>query len=244
MLDNLEIGKSGILVKKLGSFRYSKVILTDLLNSRAEKMNFNPHYMRLLFLYVIIVFNSSSQGRSVTVALIYDTGITPHEVKIASKELGSFYNISIKTIDINEFRLPEKYQSDTINGKSLINYVEKSVALEYDKYLLITPKGVTLNDGGNYSVRGLSPLLGRFGIVSTLVIRHEFKDKILREDMFAKILIHELGHLFGLKHCTNSKRCVLVSSIPDKTFFYNADKALCDSCLTKIDGGLIKGVLE
>ena len=77
-------------------------------------------------------------------------------------------------------------------------------------------------------------------MVSTLVVKHETKTKKEYLNLLAKVVVHETAYLFGLGHCMDNDKCVLVSSLPNPQKFYSAERMLCRSCLGKIDGKLIR----
>lgn len=78
---------------------------------------------------------------------------------------------------------------------------------------------------------------GNSGVVSTFRLRNEYyglpqDDKILLE-RFRKVIIHELGHTFGLMHC-HFPSCVMRSStyvedIDQKKYYF------CTKCRNSID---------
>lgn len=81
-------------------------------------------------------------------------------------------------------------------------------------------------------VFGLAKLGGRTGIVSMHRLNNKYyglpEDRKLLSERTVKEIIHELGHLFGLKHCENYN-CVMASSsvveeLDTKSAIY------CNSC--------------
>jgi len=79
---------------------------------------------------------------------------------------------------------------------------------------------------------GQAAFKGMTGIASLYRLRNEQygmkKDELLLLHRFAKVVIHELGHTFGLIHCHNPK-CVMRSS----TYVEDIDQksnTLCTSC--------------
>jgi archaemetzincin len=86
-------------------------------------------------------------------------------------------------------------------------------------------------------VFGQADLKGSYAIISIIRLRQEFygllkDDKVFFERVI-KEAVHELGHTYGLNHCSNPK-CVM--------FFSNSlldtdrkSSYFCDSCLRKIN---------
>lgn len=86
---------------------------------------------------------------------------------------------------------------------------------------------------------GQAILNGNTGIVSTYRLRNELyglqKSKVVENERLKKVVIHEIGHMFGLIHCPNPI-CVMRSS----TYVEDIDQKsenLCPKCKTEI--GLI-----
>lgn len=86
---------------------------------------------------------------------------------------------------------------------------------------------------------GQAYLKGRAGIVSLYRLKNELygiaPDNHLLFMRFIKVIIHELGHTFGLKHC-HTPSCVMLSS----TYMEDIDQkdsTLCIKCRTELDLG-------
>jgi len=82
-------------------------------------------------------------------------------------------------------------------------------------------------------VFGQADLQGQCALISTIRLRQEFyglpeDDKIFFERT-VKEAVHELGHTYGLRHCSNSK-CVMFfsNSLPDTD---RKESSFCKSCL-------------
>ena len=77
---------------------------------------------------------------------------------------------------------------------------------------------------------GQASLNGRSGIASLYRLRNEQyglkKNHALMQDRFRKVVIHELGHTFGLIHC-HTPECVMRSS----TYVEDIDQKEIDFCL-------------
>ena len=189
----------------------------------------------LTFLFLLPLQNTTHK---LQIGLIVDENVPEDIVKFAKKGISGYYFSKISIIEGFEF--PEEYRADTINVNKLINRYENKMPGNCDKYIFLTNKGIALNDNVNYSVRGLAKRQGKLCAVSTLVISEEATSKVQFEDLLAKVLIHELGHLFDLGHCIDNDKCVMVSSLPKPDSFYNAKNALCNYCLEKIDRKFVR----
>ena len=106
----------------------------------------------------------------------------------------------------------------------MVDYAQKESSLSYKKNIYLTLRGVVLSNNTKSPVKGFGMLRGSVGVDSTLVVKNESTTKMQYEDLFAKVLIREMGHLLGLGHCSANDKCVLVSSIPSLEKIYNAKK--------------------
>ena len=151
--------------------------------------------------------------------------------KDVSQEFLFPVNIEESHIDLNEFYDPMRRQYD---GNRLIKVIDAM----YSSQLLIKV--------GLFRVDLFIPILtyifgqaafkGSTGIASLYRLRNEHygmkKDEALLLNRFRKVVIHELGHTFGLIHCL-IPTCVMRSS----TYVEDIDQKshnLCIKCRTEI----------
>lgn len=137
--------------------------------------------------------------------------------------------ISKSKSDLNEFLDPDRQQYNAI--KVMESFPNESSA----KLILLTD--VDLFIPIFTYVFGLAKLGGQTGIVSMHRLNNIFyglpEDKELLAKRAVKEVIHELGHLLGLKHCDNY-RCVMKSStIVDELDIKSAE--YCKNCSMKIN---------
>ncbi len=189
----------------------------------------------LLSLFLVLGFTKKSD--KFEIGLFIDENVSEETVNIVILKLEGYYNSKVHLIKQIDF--PAEFKKDTINAMKLIDYVQKELSLSYQKNIYLTTRGIALNDNAKYSVRGLAGIGKSMGVVSNLVVKNETTTKEQYYNLLAKVLIHEMGHLLGLKHCVDDDKCVMVSSLPNPDLFYNAKEILCASCLEKIDKKLI-----
>ena len=189
---------------------------------------------RIIFtLFLLLPFFQNVAGQKMQIGLIVDEGVDSKTIKLAIKEIEGYFNANSRKIP-NTIKLPKKFKRDTINAKALARYLQNEIHLLYFKNVYLTNKGICLSDNFTYSTRGFATVGGKLAVVSTLVVRHETSTQEEYESLMAKVLLHELAHLLGLRHCNSSDECMLVSSLPNPGKFYNAQKALCKSCVDQI----------
>ena len=134
--------------------------------------------------------------------------------------------------DLSEFYDPMRRQYD---GNRLLKDLDSWSTRDYSKNI------------GLFRVDLFIPILtfifcqaalnGNTGIASLYRLRNEQygmkKDDELLLDRFRKVVIHELGHMFGLVHC-NVPPCVMRSSTYAEDLDQKSDK-LCRKCREEIE---------
>ena len=134
-------------------------------------------------------------------------------------------------IDLNEFYDPARRQYDgnkllkeidTINSSGII---KKIGLFRVDLFIPILTH-----------IFGQAALNGTTGIASLYRLRNEHygmkRDDVLLFDRFRKVVIHELGHTFGLIHC-HTPACIMRSS----TYVEDIDQKgfkFCSRCRIRI----------
>jgi len=150
-------------------------------------------------------------------------------VENIAREIGRIFfspvNIEVGHIDLSEFYDPIRRQ---YNGNSLLSTVNSSSSNQYFKNIGLFQ--VDLFIPILTYIFGQAALNGSVGIASLYRLRNEHygmkKDEDLLLDRFKKVIIHELGHMFGLIHCQNPN-CVMRSS----TYVEDIDQKSLNFCV-------------
>jgi archaemetzincin len=145
------------------------------------------------------------------------------------------FNMPVKAregfLDLSEFYDPARRQ---YNGTTLLKKIDSDFAGDFSKTVGLF--NVDLFIPILTYIFGQALLNGRAGILSVYRLSNERygmkPDNILLADRFRKEIIHELGHMFGLIHCTDPV-CVMrsgsyVEDIDQK------DHTFCEKCRIKI----------
>lgn len=100
----------------------------------------------------------------------------------------------------------------------------------YDKIIGITTKDISTTSNGVYDwgIIGLAYRPGKACVISTFRIKTA--SKILFNDRFIKVALHELGHTMGLPHCTFSKTCFMADAEGTVKSVDRESRFLCDNC--------------
>jgi len=149
--------------------------------------------------------------------------------------VSSVYHLPVQVeeshLDLNEFYDPTRRQYD---GNKLMKEIESIFFPQYIKKIGLFR--VDLFIPILTYIFGQAALNGETGIASLYRLRNELygmkKDEDLLLDRFQKVIVHELGHTFGLIHCYHPG-CVMRSS----TYVEDIDQKsykLCTSCQAKI----------
>ena len=100
----------------------------------------------------------------------------------------------------------------------------------YDKIIGITSKDISTSKNNIYDwgIMGLANSPGRSCIISTYRIKTP--NKVLFNDRFIKVALHELGHTMGLPHCTFSNTCFMEAAEGTIKSVDRETKNLCSNC--------------
>jgi len=134
-------------------------------------------------------------------------------------------------IDLSEFYDPMRRQ---YNGNKLMNELDSLSSQNLIKHIGLFR--VDLFNPILTYIFGQAALNGNIGVASLYRLRNEQygmkKDENLLLERFQKVIIHELGHMFGLVHC-HVPPCVMRSS----TYVEDIDQKephLCSKCRKEI----------
>ena len=97
----------------------------------------------------------------------------------------------------------------------------------------ITNKDVSVNKGvyKDFGVMGLGYKPGESCVVSTFRLRKSVTSQNHFRQRLFKVVVHEMGHNFGLPHCSNEE-CVMVDA--EGQMKLDKEKDLCESCRAKL----------
>ena len=143
----------------------------------------------------------------------------PVQAKESSTDLSPFYSPGRRQYDANKIL-------QLVSGMSAPSAAKSLGLLKVDLFIPIFTY-----------IFGQASLKGNAGIVSLYRLRNELyglkQNYILQIERLRKVVIHELGHTFGLIHCFNPE-CVMRSS----TYVEDLDQKgihFCSSCDAELD---------
>jgi archaemetzincin len=156
-------------------------------------------------------------------------------------QLDSFYNI--QTIDCGLKELPSKA---FVNGRdryvadTLLDYLFQNKPQGAQYALGLTEKDICTKDGNNpyWGIFGLGWQPGPTCVISTKRFSKGVSNSKLN-DRLSKIVLHEMGHNFGLEHCPDHE-CLMADADAKISNVDKEKKRLCESCRKQIDNFLKK----
>ncbi len=155
----------------------------------------------------------------------------------AKKEIEVFYNV--KVVDLGSRELPtlayyqprNRYRAD-----NLISWLRETRPDSVDYVMALTASDIshTKGDIEDYGIMGLAYCPGRSGVISIFRIGKGAKNKAHLMERFSKTVLHELGHNFGLPHCTHAKHCLMRDACGTVKTLDKEEKMLCEECRRKL----------
>ncbi len=155
----------------------------------------------------------------------------------AKKEIELFYNAEV--VDLGEKPLPKlayyaprnRYRAD-----KLIAWLRETRPASVDFVMGLTASDISHTKGeiADYGIMGLAYNPGRSGVVSTFRVGKGAKDKAHVADRYSKLVLHELGHNFGLPHCPNAKHCLMRDACGKVKTLDSEEKTVCENCKAQL----------
>jgi len=210
--------------------------------------------MKPLFIYFVLFLilllgcsKSSISSKETMVGIIPYRGMSTQKLNVLAEAITDYYGVSVKALP--QQILPKSafvnIKSPRYRADSLIAIQQRAMPEGIDYILGLTEKDISVtkrNKNGaikspawrynDFGIMGLAYCPGISCIVSDF--RLKTKNQELHLARFKKVVIHELGHNFGLPHCPD-KKCVMTDAVESIKTIDNANPGLCKTCKSKLN---------
>jgi archaemetzincin len=185
---------------------------------------------QLIFLLLISVV--SAFGADITISIQPFGTVDTLVIKEIIPEISKEYNNAIIKIS-NPADIPKSAYYAPRNryrAEKLLPYLDSINDKKYYRIVGLTDKDISTTKDQYYDwgIFGLGNLDGYSCVISTFRLKKDGKLNLFRERL-KKIVIHELGHTFGLEHCEQAQ-CVMTSYQGSIKILDNQSWHLCSSC--------------
>lgn len=169
-----------------------------------------------------------------TIALVFFHNADPSLQELLAREIKAFYKCKVEiqkpvALPQTAFYAPRKrYKADR-----LIAYLKTIKAGNYDKLVGFTNQDISTSKGNlpDWGIFGLAYRPGPSCIISSYRLKRNTKTTAVISQRVIKVTLHELGHTFGVPHCTfKDDRCLMNDAEGTLTAVDKEDKYMCKGC--------------
>lgn len=175
------------------------------------------------------------------IALLPFDRIDSHYVRLAAKELSAFYRCHVTLLDARALPKQAYYAPrNRYKADSLISWLAKEAPGKYDRIVGITEKDISTEKDPyeDWGIMGLAYCPGKSCVVSTFRLKKNVTQSKI-DERFAKVVLHEAGHTFGLQHCrSGDTTCFMEDADGTIRSVDREKKQLCVSCREKVKSNL------
>lgn len=202
-----------------------------------------------LILFVAYTVFSEASAQRLKIAFVNIGEVQADHISIAEEAILDFYHAKVKahftSLEIKEEMLSRSWKEDKPQSLMVLNAQAVNLQLadvqssKYDLVLGITDSALTIGEeliSEKMLIRGLAGDTLDVATISTYKLKNESEDA---EDFAAnltKVVRHEIGHVLGLPHCSESEQCLMVFGYQ----FENMIPEFCSFCLDKLDQDYLK----
>lgn len=148
-------------------------------------------------------------------------------------EVQKFYHCNV--VILHECKIYDTARSSTgrYSAHILLQKLEQQISGKNVKILALTSYDIFHESHGakEWGIFGLGNCPGHACVVSDFRLKW-FPDQT--KDFTINVALHELGHTFGLPHCSYDDRCLMNDSKGGIKELYKEKRMLCSHCLSKL----------
>jgi len=121
-------------------------------------------------------------------------------------------------------------------GDDLLAFLDRATPPGYSRVIGITDRDISVTKGliHDWGVFGVAKLSGRPGVVSTFRLGASSSPVPVMLARLEKVVVHEIGHTFGLPHCT-SAGCVMRDAEGSIGPVDSSTGRLCPVCAARLE---------
>lgn len=185
------------------------------------------------FIYIFLslfIIDGIKTATPLKVAVLYYVAIDENLKAELVKNITATYNCTVTEIKGIAALPAAAYYKPRNRYRASILLEDISSYNGYDKIIGITGKDISTTSNGVYDwgIMGLAFRPGKACVISTFRIKTA--NKILFNDRFIKVALHELGHTMGLPHCTFSNTCFMEAAEGTIKSVDRETRYLCSNC--------------
>jgi archaemetzincin len=155
-------------------------------------------------------------------------------LRMLKDSIEAFYKVTVKIAPDKKFpdhlyyKPRNRYRADRI-----IHWLRMNIGDSIRTVVGITTKDVstTKGDAYDYGVMGLGYRPGQACVVSTYRLAKTARNNMHLQQRLLKLVIHEMGHNFGLPHCSNEE-CFMVDA--EGQMKLDSERYLCNNCFSQL----------
>lgn len=147
-------------------------------------------------------------------------------------EVEHFYGYQVVIMQGSELPKSAYYSPrNRYRADSLLDYLLQVRPVSIDYLVGLTEKDISCTNGNypDWGVFGLGFLPGKSCVISTFRLRKGVTSENHFRERLSKVVLHELGHNFGLDHCQN-KNCFMHDAEGTIKSVDREQKNLCSDC--------------